>query len=67
MPVPDTSPGDTTRYPVLYLLDGHFAFSAPVAASDYMGLVNALGTVIFAGESHTSVGPATVARALRVL
>jgi predicted alpha/beta superfamily hydrolase len=43
------SPGDTTHYPVLYLLDGHFAFPAAVAARDYMGLVGALEHVIIVG------------------
>jgi len=41
--------GDTTRYPVLYLLDGHFAFPAAVAAREYMGLFRELEDVIVVG------------------
>ncbi len=41
--------GDTTRHPVLYLLDGHFAFPAAVAAREYMGLFRELEDVIIVG------------------
>ena len=41
--------GDTTRYPVLYLLDGHFAFPAAVSAREYMGLFRELEDVIIVG------------------
>lgn len=37
---------DTTRYPTLYLLDGHFAFPAAVAARAYMGIFRELEEVI---------------------
>jgi len=41
--------GDTTRYAVLYLLDGHFSFPAAVAARAYMGLFRELEDVIIVG------------------
>lgn len=41
--------GDITRYPVLYLLDGHFAFPAAVSAREYMGLFRELEDVIIVG------------------
>lgn len=41
--------GDTTRYPVLYVLDGHFAFPAAVSAREYMGLFRELEDVIIVG------------------
>ena len=41
--------GDTTRYPVLYLLDGHFAFPAAIAAREYMGIFRELEDVIIIG------------------
>jgi predicted alpha/beta superfamily hydrolase len=44
--------GDTTRYPVLYLLDGHFAFPAAVAARAYMGISRELEDVIIVGISE---------------
>jgi predicted alpha/beta superfamily hydrolase len=44
--------GDTTRYPVLYLLDGHFAFPAAVAARAYMGVLGELEDVIIVGISE---------------
>jgi predicted alpha/beta superfamily hydrolase len=44
--------GDTTRYPVLYLLDGHFAFPAAVAARAYMGIFRELEDVIIVGISE---------------
>jgi predicted alpha/beta superfamily hydrolase len=40
---------DSTRYPVLYLLDGHFAFPAGVAARAYMGIFRELEDVIIVG------------------
>jgi predicted alpha/beta superfamily hydrolase len=44
--------GETTRYPVLYLLDGHFAFPAAVAARAYMGIFRDLEDVIIVGISE---------------
>jgi predicted alpha/beta superfamily hydrolase len=44
--------GDTTRYPVLYLLDGHFAFPAAVSARAYMGIFRELDDVIIVGLSE---------------
>jgi predicted alpha/beta superfamily hydrolase len=41
--------GDTTRYPTVYLLDGHFAFPAAVAARSYMGIFRELEDVIIVG------------------
>ena len=41
--------GDTTRYPVLYVLDGHFAFPAAVSAREYLGLFRELEDVIIVG------------------
>lgn len=41
--------GDTTRYPVLYVLDGHFAFPAAVSAREYMGIFRELEDVIIVG------------------
>lgn len=41
--------GDTTRYPTVYLLDGHFAFPAAVAARSYMGIFRELKDVIIVG------------------
>ncbi|MEO5826819.1 MAG: alpha/beta hydrolase-fold protein, partial [Gemmatimonadales bacterium] len=41
--------GGTTRYPVLYVLDGHFAFPAAVAARNYLGIFGELEDVIIVG------------------
>jgi predicted alpha/beta superfamily hydrolase len=41
--------GDTARYPTVYLLDGHFAFPAAVAARNYMGIFRELKDVIIVG------------------
>lgn len=40
---------DTTRYPVLYLLDGHFGFPAAVAARAAMGIQREMAEVIIVG------------------
>lgn len=40
---------DTTRYPVLYLLDGHFGFPTAVAARAVMGIQRELADVIIVG------------------
>lgn len=41
--------GDTTRYPVLYVLDGHFAFPATISAREYLGIFRELEDVIIVG------------------
>jgi len=40
---------DSARYPVLYLLDGYFAFPAAIAARAYMGIFRELEDVIIVG------------------
>jgi len=45
------APGDTTRYPV-YVLDGHFAFPAAVAARNYLGIFGELEDVIIIGVGN---------------
>jgi len=43
------NPNDTTRYSVLYLLDGHYTFPAAIAARASMGIFNELENVIIVG------------------
>ena len=43
------APEDTTRYPVLYVLDGYFSFPAAVSARGSMGIVGGLEEVIVVG------------------
>ena len=48
--VPDGyTPQDTTRYSVLYLLDGHYTFPAAIAARASMGIFKELEDVIIVG------------------
>lgn len=50
---------DTTRYPVLYLLDGHFAFPAAYSARALMDLTGEVEDVILVGigDGEHALGP----------